>query len=241
MQQFKNTDSWFIAIPIKSLFIFLFILMQTNLFAQKSHEIGVFAGTSYYAGDLNSTNIFYMPSSAFGLLYRYKINSRYAFKLTGTFAKLQGSDLTSDNLYQLQRNHSFSTFVSDISPMFEFNFLPFHAASRSEYYAIYVTAGIGVMYMQSPSSFPLHPVIPFGIGFKYGVSKRIVIAAEWTYRKTYTDYIDQLSPDEYLSTGGSPVKQLSYNNSKDWYSFAGITFTYKFALGSNSCPAYAKL
>ncbi len=227
------------AILIKKLFILLFILTQINLIAQKRHEIGVFVGASYYVGDLNSTNIFYMPSPALGLLYRYDINSRYAFKLTGTFSRLQGDDSKSDNLYQQQRNHSFSTFVSDISPMIEFNFLPFHAASHKEYYALYATAGVGVAYMQSSPNFPLHLVIPFGLGFKYGVSKRIVIAAEWTYRKTFTDYIDQLPPDEYAA-GGVPAKQRSYDNSKDWYSFAGITFTYKFALGSNSCPAYGK-
>jgi len=95
--------------------------------------------------------------------------------------------------------------------------------------------------MQSPSNFPVHLVIPFGIGFKYGVNKRIVIAAEWTYRKTFTDFIDQLPPDDYSSSGSSSAKQRSYDNSKDWYSFAGITFTYKFALGSNSCPAYGNL
>ena len=240
MWQFKNMNRCFSVLSIKKLLVLLFILIQINTIAQKKHEIGVFVGSSYYMGELNSTKLFYMPSPAIGFLYRYDLNARYAFKLTGTFAKLQANDSKSDDLYQQQRNHSFSTLVSDISPMIEFNFLPFHAASRHEYYAAYVTAGLGVMFMQSPSNFPLHPVIPFGLGFKYGVSKRMVIAAEWTYRKTFTDYIDQVPPDEYPNNGGAPAKQLSYNNTKDWYSFAGITFTYKFALGRNSCPAYGQ-
>ena len=92
--------------------------------------------------------------------------------------------------------------------------------------------------MQSPAAFPVHPSLPFGIGFKYGISKRLSLTCEWTYRKTFTDYIDQLPPDEY-SSGSLPLKQTSYNNSKDGYSFAGITITYKFALGKHSCPAYA--
>jgi len=229
---------WFEMLHLKKLFVLLFILIQTHIIAQKRHEIGMFAGASYYMGELNSSKLFYMPSPAIGFLYRYDINSRYALKLTGTFTILKGSDSKSDHLYQQQRNHSFSTLISDISPMIEFNFLPFHAASHSDYYSFYVTAGIGAMFMQSPSNFPVHPVIPFGLGFKYGISKRIVMAAEWTFRKTFTDYIDQLPPDEY--SNGIPSKQLSYNNTKDWYSFAGITFTYKFALGSNSCPAYGK-
>ncbi len=33
-------------------------------------------------------------------------------------------------------------------------------------------------------------------------------------------------------------KQLTNNQNKDWYSFAGITLTYKFALGNEKCHAY---
>ncbi|MEN8119580.1 MAG: DUF6089 family protein [Bacteroidota bacterium] len=227
---------------LKKIIILLFTLWQINILAQpKRHEIGAFIGTAYYMGDLNNSKLFYMPLPAFGLLYRYDINSRYALKLTGTYTTVRGDDSKSDNTYQKHRAHSFSTRITDLSPMIEFNFLPFNAASKKEYYSLYVTAGIGVLFMQSPSNFPIHPVIPFGLGFKYGVNKRIVIAAEWTYRKTFTDYIDQLLPDEYGSSGSYTVKQRSYDNSKDWYSFAGITFTYKFALGSTSCPAYGKL
>lgn len=218
------------------------LFMQLSIHAQKKkHEIGAFIGTAYYMGDLNQTKLFYMPSPAFGLLYRYDINNRYAIRLSGSYTVLKGDDANSDNIYQQQRGHSFSTRIFDITPMFEFNFLPFKAASRYEYYSVYVTAGVGALFMNSPSSFPVHPVVPFGIGFKYGISKRLVVTGEWTYRKTFTDYIDQLLPSEYDNAASPPVKQQSYNNSKDWYSFAGITFTYKFALGSTSCPAYGKL
>lgn len=242
MQQFHNNNRLIMRVIFKKLIILLFIFSQLNVLAQKKrHEIGIFVGAAYYMGDLNNSKLFYSPAPAFGFLYRYDFNSRYALKLTGTFATLRGDDSKSNNLYQQQRALSFSTLISEISPMFEFNFLPFNAASKYEYYSLYITAGVGVLFMQSPSNFPVHPVIPFGVGFKYGVNKRIVIAAEWTYRKTFTDYIDQLPPDEYGISGGSSIKQRSYDNSKDWYSFAGITFTYKFALGSTSCPAYGKL
>jgi hypothetical protein len=75
---------------------------------------------------------------------------------------------------------------------------------------------------------------------KYAINKRLGIAAEWSYRKTFTDYIDQLPADTYTQTASINNKQLSYSSSKDWYSFAGISFTYKFALGSSKCPAYGK-
>jgi len=227
---------------LKSVTIILIIFMQLTVHAQKKrHEIGVSIDAAYYMGELNQTKPFYMPSPAFGLLYRYDINNRYAVRLSGSYTTLKGDDAKSDNIYQQNRGHSFSTRIFDISPMFEFNFLPFKASSRYEYYSVYVTAGLGAFFMNSPASIPIHPVIPFGLGFKYGISKRIVVTGEWIYKKTFTDYIDQLPPDEYGNTSGVPIKQQSYDNSKDWYSFAGITFTYKFALGSTSCPAYGKL
>ncbi|OQX99909.1 MAG: hypothetical protein B6I20_09535 [Bacteroidetes bacterium 4572_117] len=216
MQQFKNGGyHTFNQIIFKWLIVFLLFSSQLTISAQKKrHEIGAFLGAAYYMGELNTTRLFYSPSPTFGFLYRYDLNARYAVKLTGTFANLQGNDAKSKNLYQQQRD---------------------------EYYTFYVTAGVGVMYMQSKSNTPIHAVIPFGLGFKYGVTKRVVITAEWTYRKTFTDFIDQLEPDEYSLTSVPTDKQQSYNYSKDWYSFAGITFTYKFALGSNSCPAYGNL
>ena len=242
MQQLANTDSWIKKLFFKIIIVLFFVFIQINTIAQKkSHEIGAFVGAAYYNGELNTEKVFYMPSPAIGFLYRHDINSRYAFKITGIFSILKGDDANSINLYQQQRNHKFTTTVIDFAPMIEFNFLSFNAASYTNYYSVYATAGIGAMYMQSPANFPIHPIIPFGLGFKYGISKRIVVTAEWITRKTFTDYIDQLPPDEYSSSGANASKQLSYNNSKDWYSFAGITFTYKFALGSNECPAYGKL
>ncbi len=232
----------FIKIPnIKKVFLLFLLIFQLNTFAQKkSHEIGFFAGAAYYTGELNNGVPFYSPSLAYGFLYRYDINKRYALKLSGTFSRLTGNDASSKNPYEQWRGRSFSTFVSDFAAMFEFSFLPFQAASLREYYSFYLTAGLGAFYMRSPAQIPVHPTIPFGIGFKYGVSKRMVITGEWTYRKTFTDYIDQLPPDEYTS-GSLPLKQSSYDKSKDWYSFAGITITYKFALGRHSCPAYGYL
>lgn len=232
----------FIKIPntLKVLALFLIITPLSTFAQQKSHEIGLFAGAAYYTGELNNGVPFYSPSVAYGFLYRYDINKRYALKLSGTFSRLTGQDASSKSSYQQWRGHSFSTFVSDFAAMFELSFLPFQPASLREYYSFYFTAGLGAFYMNSPAEIPIHPTIPFGIGFKYGISKRMVLTGEWTYRKTFTDYIDQLPPDEYI-LGSLPLKQSSYDKSKDGYSFAGITITYKFALGRHSCPAYGYL
>ena len=206
---------------------------------QKLHEIGVFVGTAYYMGDLNQSKLFYSVQPAVSILYKIDFNSRYSLRFNGTIASLSGSDADSDNGYQQQRNHSFNIKITEFSTLLEFNFLPYKPASKFEYFSPYITLGLGVMIMPpEEGSIPVNPVIPFGLGFKFAIHKRLGIAAEWTYRKTFTDYIDQLPQQTYTENVAFNNKQRTYGNSKDWYSFAGITLTYKFALGSNKCRAY---
>ncbi len=225
---------------LKKILILAITLLSINTIAQqKLHEIGVFAGVGYYLGEVNQSQLFKSPQPAISVLYKLDFNSRYALRISGSYAKLKGSDANADNAYQVERNHSFNISISEFAAMLEFNFLPYKPASRFEYFSPYIALGAGVMVMPSEEGqLPLHPVIPFGVGIKYAFNKRFGIAAEWTFRKTFTDYVDQLPKQEYTETPTVENKQRTYANSKDWYSFAGITLTYKFAFGKGKCPAY---
>ena len=100
--------------------------------------------------------------------------------------------------------------------------------------------------------------IPFGVGVKLNVYENYNVGFEFGWRKTFTDYLDDVSgyypPTNYLqtSTGSLTAERLSnkaywYNNKNpayfvtgdtkllrgdpttdDWYMFAGITITYTF-------------
>jgi len=226
----------------KKILILFIIIIPTCLIAQrKVHEIGLFGGVAYYMGDLNQRKLFYDVQPTYSFIYKINLNSRYGFRFNAALASLRGSDSKSDNGYQQQRNHSFSIPLSEFAAMFEFNFLPYKPESQYEYFSPYVMIGLGVMIFPTDGDIiPVQPVVPFGIGMKYAINKRLGVAAEWSYRKTFTDYIDQLPADTYTETASIDNKQRSYMSSKDWYSFAGISFTYKFALGSSKCPAYGK-
>ena len=107
--------------------------------------------------------------------------------------------------------------------------------------------------------------IPFGIGIKLSLNKIICIGAEWSMRKTFTDYIDDVSTTYVdpvkLSTekglvaaslsnrsidipGSAPLitgMQRGDPKTKDWYSFAMITFTAKIYTKKNKgCHDYQK-
>ncbi len=107
--------------------------------------------------------------------------------------------------------------------------------------------------------------VPFGIGAKFSLAKNIAIACEWGLRKTFTDYIDDVSttyadplilasenstiaanlsdrtifgPDEEpVSNVG---KQRGDSSTNDWYSFAGVTVTFKIRTKKAECAGMPK-
>jgi hypothetical protein len=101
--------------------------------------------------------------------------------------------------------------------------------------------------------------IPFGIGVKYSFSKRIAATLEWGMRKTFTDFIDDVSTTYYINPntvqpGSEEYESLPFSdpnrdhlpdmqrgNSKtnDWYSFAGLTLTYNINITNrNKCSDF---
>jgi hypothetical protein len=90
--------------------------------------------------------------------------------------------------------------------------------------------------------------MPFGLGIKYSLNKKLGFAMEWGMRKTFTDYIDDVSTTYYLhgesinpsneaevlsdpTMSHNPLQARGNSSTKDWYTFFGITVTYKFRLG----------
>ena len=91
--------------------------------------------------------------------------------------------------------------------------------------------------------------VPFGLGVKFSIGSRICVSAQWGFRKTFTDYIDDISKnyvshEQMIEWGGELAASAadrthelegmetyyhSHNvargNSatKDWYNFFGIT------------------
>ena len=82
-----------------------------------------------------------------------------------------------------------------------------------------------------------------GIGFKFNLSPRFAVSAEYGVRKTFTDYIDDVSGTYADPTGLSEIAfqmadkspgdgyieggQRGNPGTKDWYSFAGVILSYR--------------
>ena len=98
--------------------------------------------------------------------------------------------------------------------------------------------------------------LPFGFGFKYSLNKRLGVAVEWGIRKTFTDYVDDVSTTYYLdgeainpnnvaeimsdpTMNHKPYEARGNPSTDDWYVFFGATLTYKFKLGRDkSCSDF---
>ena len=257
----------------KTLLILVFALSGTMVFPQTA-EVGLFGGLSYYLGDLNPGIHFLAPKPAYGIIARVNLDSRWVIKANGYRGKIKGDD----RLGQTNdlRGLKFESNITDISIAMEFNFFDYFSGSRKNVLSPYIFGGIGmVLFNPKADGIELNSIgtegqnvgfngrkpyslmtfsIPFGIGAKYSINKRLCLSAEWGLRKSFSDYMDDVSRTYYLDGSqintANPAEVLSdptlqHNalqergnpTTKDWYNFTGITLTYKFRLfNKNKCP-----
>jgi hypothetical protein len=217
----------------------LFLCFPLSLFGQRSSDYGVFAGVSSYIGDINPVRMFYSPRPAGGIFYRYNLHPRQALRTSLFLGGLQAYDSQFKNDFQKSRNAWFKGTVGEWALQFEFNFLPFATDGKLWDYTPYLAAGAGIVFISTTSgiqnittnTFTYVPVIPFSMGFKINIYKNIGLEAEYGFRKTFYDNFDGLkdlvAPSDY-----------AWIHNNDWYSFAGVSVTWKMYSRLAGCPAY---
>ncbi|MBA7532944.1 hypothetical protein ES705_25179 [subsurface metagenome] len=198
--------------------------------AQRKVDLGVFSGGSYYLGDINQSRQLYAPSIAVGGFYRYNVNPRYSIRGNVYYGGLKGDDRDFNNAFT--DSIRFKISILDVALQFEFNFLPYNTRGKKWDYSPYVAGGVGFSYINSATSASKYKlIIPFGVGLKVNVDKRLSMGMEWSFRKTFNDDIDGL---RNLNDPG--YRSILHNY--DWYSFTGIFVTYKIFNYRDDCPAY---
>ncbi len=218
---------------------------------------------------------------AYGGIIRYNINRYLTLKGNIIKGMISGSDENAKKYYHRQwsRNLSFRSTVLDIGIQPEFNILGYRTNHFTYKSSPYIFAGVSLLrfnpqalynekwtnlqplgtegqYLNVPEYFDrryklTQIVIPFGFGWKYSMGKNINIGCEISARKTFTDYLDDVSTNyvdlkDLLYRNGLIAVKLSNRtaevgdeliekteddprgspDAKDWYYFAGFTFTY---------------
>jgi hypothetical protein len=226
------------------LFTLLF-LQVIGVFAQSKGglkaELGVTAGCMYYMGDVNQDKLFYKVQPAFGAVYKYNFTDRWVLKISAVLGKIAADDNDFFYDYQENRNYSFSTRLTDLTAQVEFNFLSLLPESKFSKWTPYVSGGIGGYMASDIPGAKLEIAIPFAVGVKYCPLKRLSTGIEWGMRKTFSDNLDGLSSD-YQSNIETKygLKQKTFVENFDYFSYAGFYITYKFFLSKYVCQAYRK-
>src|ERR1041385_3167279 len=210
------------------IFFLLALPFCSSLLAQKSDEIGIFLGGSYYIGELNNQHLNSLTRPAGGVVYRHNFNCRLAVAGSLLFGSVQGIDARSSSYEQQQRNLSFRSSIYELGARAEFNFIEYKIGDDKASFTPFMFLGVAGFNFNPKASFgnqwvALQPLktegqskgylktqvsIPFGAGMRINLAKRIGLLAEWGMRKTFTDYIDDVSgyyadPATLYANGGA--------------------------------------
>ena len=254
----------------------VFAQKQTSL---SRSEIGFLLGGSYYIGDLNQFTHFKYSRPSASILYRFSINPRVTWRINAGFGQIQGDDSKSKDPVTINRNLSFRSDIFEIASGVEFHYFPFQLGHPTYKGTAYLLAEIGVFHMNPKTNYngewiELQPLgtegqgsdlsskknymltqlcIPLAIGAKLSLGRKATLGVEYGIRMTFTDYLDDVKSDRYISRGelasaNGPLTAALANRShdqsdygkrgnpatKDWYFFYGATITFRLG-GPKKC------
>ena len=263
------------------LIFFIFSYFNTKAQVVSNMEIGIMGGGSYYLGDINSKHFDYMMPSG-GIVIRKNIDRRIVVKSELLLGNIRADDSRNrDDTMKLNRNLHFRSPIYELSGQVEFNFLPYETGNSLYPFTPFIFAGVSLFRFNPKAEanngewVALQPLgtegqgttsfqdrrryaltqfsIPMGGGFKIAVNKTFNIILEYGIRKTFTDYLDDVSTS-YIggnlidmsplgiemsdkSLNGPQAKDFQRGDSKDkdWYTFTGITLSFKILSEKERC------
>ena len=260
--------------------LFIFISTTESKAQYKpNQEFGILGGTGYYIGDMNSTHFNNLRVSG-GITYRKNFDRRFTFKSSALYTNVYANDENSNEAIKVNRNLKFKSDIIELSGQIEFNFLPYETGNSLYNWTPFIFTGVSIFNYnpqaegsdgewynlqeigtegQGTTSFPNRKKysltqlsVPFGGGVKIGVSDNFNIIVEYGLRKTFTDYIDDVSttyvgiPSEFTniaieladqSIDGPQLAGIARGDetNKDWYSFSGITLSFRLQGKTKGC------
>jgi outer membrane protein OmpA-like peptidoglycan-associated protein len=205
-------------------------------------ELGVALGGGYYTGDLLAAGTLrlntFKPGAA--VFLRNNVSSKFAIRFQALYTGISGYGSNLKGSFEPVTSFSFKSTIFESSILLEWDFLgDKRFPSRGGFKKVispYIFIGAGVASSWSTPKYPNNipdkvanisrdstqaqrtnsiVTVPFGIGAKIDLTRRMMLAFEWGSRPTFSDYIDGIS--------------LSANkDNKDWYHFGNAQLIYRF-------------
>lgn len=220
--------------------VYLIVLFLSQIINAQSNEFGLFLGGSNFTGDVGPTVLIGPKQPAYGLIYKWNINTKYTLKFSAIQSKMKASDFNSSIEPRKIRDYNFENTINEISAQFEFNLFKFDLKNEKYASTPYISSGLN--YFWSDNLYVENKAykadgrsgsisIPMTAGYKIKVLENLVAGAEVGVRYTFIDDIDGSNPknDKYRSF------EFSNTKSNDWYVFTGITLTYIFSKEEEPC------
>jgi hypothetical protein len=216
------------------IFSFCLILIPAFCEAQRS-EVGFGLGTFTYVGDLARTYSFSNSEFAGTVFYRSNLSKVVSFRVSATAGSISGTDSRPIDAFAKERNASFNLFLFEASSVMEYHFLNWRDERRMLRATPYMFAGLALFGLsgdvQKNTEYSnIQPAIPFGAGIKYVINPLWYLSLEFGMRKTFFDYIDNVSAGK----PGTKNYQYGFTHDNDKYFFLGLTLTRTFY--SIPCP-----
>lgn len=257
-----------------ALSLVLLLALPARVQAQE-WEYGMWAGFSNYFGDLNTRTSFEYMGPGVGAFTRYNMGYRFAWKNGFNFGSVSYADEASPDPFQRARNLSFRSNIVEVTSQIEINFFKYDRRRDQFKFTPYLTFGVSGFYFNPKAeldgeTYALQPVgtegqndeatgkkpysrvsfaIPVGGGFKYSFHPAWTLGIELGVRKTFTDYLDDVSTtyptnvysfavqrsiaealsDRSSEVGepiGYPGKQRGMSKKKDDFMFFGLSLSY---------------
>ena len=258
----------------------IFLSFTTEAQYKENSEIGFIGGVSYYLGDLNTTH-FSQSSVAGGLTLRKNIDRRFSYKANALILPVQYDERNSGDTIAEARGLHFKSPIYELSGQIEFNFLPYETGNPLYTWTPFVYTGVSIFNYnpkaenkngewvnlqplgtegQGTTTYPerkpyslIQFAIPMGGGLKIAVNEYFNIILEYGIRKTFSDYIDDVStefvggPQYPLEMSAEAIEmsdplmthikgqERGDPDKKDWYSFVGLTLSFKLNNNSKGC------
>jgi len=259
---------------MKRIFLATIILMSLTVAKAQYVHLTAFAGTTNYTGDLQDKKFtFNQAGAAFGVGVLYEFTEQLYFRGNITFGKINGDDKKAGK--NAGRNLSFSSPITDVHLGMEYellnpyektvvpyvftglSFFHFNPSTTDNIGGVVHLQPLGTEgqgFYQGRTKYNLTQIaIPFGGGVKYSISEDVRISFEIGIRKTFTDYLDDVSTTYadkalLLANNGQRAVDLSYRGdeviggssiypaantqrgsakNKDWYYFTGLGVSFR--------------
>lgn len=206
---------------IRSLLFILTLSVFSATYAQiaPDSEIGFAAGVSVYQGDLTEQlYTFYETGPMAGVFFRRNWRNKFSARLSVNYGRLRGSDHISGDPARKKRNLSFFSPLIEGSALLEYNLNRYYSgASRFRHGLInrgtpYIFSGVAFFWYnpktrlngdkhtlryiptEMSKNYSLTQfALPIGVGIKYNVAPFVTLGVEIGFRKTFTDYLDDVS------------------------------------------------